>query len=109
MMPAVNYRRSRSPEAPKGGNLRGDNVANIVGSSSMISFLVVLSGSGRTLFASAPPKILALHDFVTLLVEDIEKLNKLVGRFIAAVRKIGLQNGALPFGMSVLFQVFPSI
>jgi hypothetical protein len=44
---------------------------------------------------------LLLAYFVSPAVEKIESLDHLVGRLVTAIRKISLNNGTLPFGMTV--------
>lgn len=51
-------------------------------------------------------QFLFLYQFVSLFIEDIENMDHLIRRLIAAIRKVSLNNGALPFGMPLGFQKF---
>jgi hypothetical protein len=54
-------------------------------------------------------RVLLLGDFVSAAVDKIESLNHLIGRLITAVHKIGLNNGTLPFGMTVGLKIIGRI
>jgi hypothetical protein len=61
--------------------------------------------SAPVLFARCANVIstLLLDDPVSLFIQNVENLNQLIGRFIASIGEISLDDGILPFRMATGF------